>query len=172
MRLRLAYYVPGRDETTDRDVDPMRLVFADGKPYLEAWCHRAGETRLFRVDRITAATLLDVEASPPPEAQPKDLSQGLFQPDPDDPVALVDLAPQARWVADYYPTEKVEELGSGRVRITLRFSDADWLQRLVLRLGGDATLVEPADLVAKVRPAPEPLCPTMRLSRLVCAEYY
>ncbi len=151
VRLRLAYYVPGRDETTDRDVDPMRLVFADGKPYLEAWCHRAGETRLFRVDRITSASLLDVEASPPPGAQPKDLSQGLFQPDPDDPLALVDLAPQARWVADYYPTEKVEELGSGQVRISLRFSDAEWLQRLVLRLGGDATLVEPANLAAKVR---------------------
>ena len=151
LRLRLSYYVPGRDEITERDVDPMRLVFAEGQTYLEAWCHRATETRLFRVDRINAATLLDVAAVPPAEATPKDLSQGLFQPDPDDALAVVQLEPNARWVADYYPTESVEEAQAGRLRVSLRFRDAEWLQRLILRLGGEATLVEPVELAAAVR---------------------
>ena len=151
LRLRLSYYVPGRDENTERDVDPMRLVFAEGQAYLEAWCHRATETRLFRVDRISAATLLDIDAVPPPEATPKDLSKGLFQPDPDDLLAVIELEPNARWVADYYPNESVEETPSGRLRISLRFSDAEWLQRLILRIGGGATLVEPVELAAAVR---------------------
>ncbi len=151
VRLRLSYYVPGRDEMTERDVDPMRLVFADGQAFLEGWCHRAVETRLFRVDRIDAATMLDVAASPPPEAIPKDLSKGLFQPDPQDPVAVVELAPNARWVADYYPTESAEETPMGQLRVRLRFSDAEWLVRLILRLGGEATLVEPIELATRVR---------------------
>ncbi len=150
-RMHIGYYVPARDETTERDIDPMRLVFSEGHGYLEAWCHRAEEGRMFRLDRITAAQVLDVAAEPPADARPKDLSQGLFRPDPDDPAAVVELAPSAAWVADYYPTETSEELPDGRLRITLRYSDEGWLQRLMLRLGGEGTLVEPADAAARVR---------------------
>jgi proteasome accessory factor C len=150
-RMHIRYYVPARDETTERDVDPMRLVFSEGHGYLEAWCHRAQEGRLFRLDRITAATMLDVPAEPPAGARPKDLSNGLFTPDPDDPLAILDLAPDAAWVAEYYPTEWVESRADGRVRIGLRYSDEGWLQRLVLQLGGAGTLVEPAAVAARVR---------------------
>ena len=40
-RVHLRYYVPGRDEATERDVDPMRLLVVEGRPYLEGWCLRA-----------------------------------------------------------------------------------------------------------------------------------
>lgn len=149
-RLHLAYYVPSRDETTQRDVDPIRLLFADGKGYLEAYCYRAEEVRLFRLDRITVADVLDEPASPPQGLGLHDLSKGLFQPDPDDPVAVLDLEPAARWVSEYYPVEAEEELGNGRLRVRMRFSDPGWLQRLVLRLGGSATLVEPDDVASVV----------------------
>jgi len=148
-RLHLTYYVPSRDETTERDADPMRLVFADGQGYLEAWCHRAQESRLFRLDRISAVTLLDHPATPPSSAR-KDLSQGLFQPDPDDPLAVLELDPAARWVAEYYPIESRRVLDDGTVRIGLRYRDDGWLTRLVLRLGGHASLVEPATLADRV----------------------
>ena len=150
-RLHLTYYVPGRDETTERDADPIRLLFADGKGYLEAYCYRAEEVRLFRLDRITAAEVLEQEASPPDGLGLHDLSKDLFQPDPEDPLAVLDLEPSARWVSEYYPTESTEELGDGRLRVSLRFSDPGWLQRLALRLGGTATVVEPADVADAVR---------------------
>ncbi len=149
-RLHLSYYVPGRDETTERDADPIRLVFSEGHGYLEAYCRRAQEVRIFRLDRITAATLLDLPAAPPDDLERHDLSKGLFQPDPDDALAVLDLEPAARWVADYYPIEQREELGDGRLRIRLRFSDEGWLQRLVLRLGGAATVIEPTAVAAGV----------------------
>jgi proteasome accessory factor C len=150
-QLDLTYYVPGRDETTERVVDPMRLIFSDGHTYLEGWCHRADETRMFRLDRMRRAAVLDTPSSPPQDARVTDLSQGLFQPDPGDPDATLDLAPPARWVADYYPIEEAREVSDGLLRVRLKFSDREWLQRLVLRLGGHATLVEPADLAAAVR---------------------
>lgn len=150
-RMHIRYYVPARDETTERDVDPMRLVFSEGHGYLEGWCHRAGEGRLFRLDRISAATVLDVAAEPPAAARPKDLSRGLFTPDPDDPLAVLDLTADAAWVAEYYPTESIERRDAGAVRVGLRYSDEGWLQRLVLRLGGEATLVEPQAVAERVR---------------------
>ena len=150
-RLRLEYFVPARDETTQRDVDPMRLVVAEGHTYLEAWCHRTEDTRLFRLDRVTGAEELDLPADPPPEAQPRDLSEGLFQPAADDLLATVDLVPAARWVADYYPHESTEELPDGGLRVRLRTADPNWLVRLALRLGGQARVVIPSEVARRVR---------------------
>ena len=64
-RLHLSYYVPGRDEATERDVDPMRLLAVEGRTYLEGWCLRAEAVRLFRLDRVLALTVLDQAASVP-----------------------------------------------------------------------------------------------------------
>jgi proteasome accessory factor C len=150
-RLRLRYYVPGRDETTDRDVDPMRLVIAEGRSYLEGWCHRAEAVRLFRVDRVEAAEVLDVAAAVPAGAEPLDLDQGLFHPGPDDLVATLELRPEARWVPEYYPCEEVTELPGGGLRVRLRTPDPLWARRLALRLGPAARVLEPPDLVAAVR---------------------
>src|SRR6202012_5027978 len=49
-RVHLRYYVPGRDEETERDVDPMRLLVVDGRTYLEGWCRNAEGVRTFRLD--------------------------------------------------------------------------------------------------------------------------
>ena len=49
-------------------------------------------------------------------------------------------------MAEYYPTESVTEDADGSLLITLRVADTAWLQRLVLRLGGYATVVEPVAL--------------------------
>lgn len=149
-RLHLTYDVPSRDETTERDVDPMRLVVSEGRSYLEAWCLLAEDVRLFRLDRIAGVKLLDLPSKPPPEARPRDLSHGMFQPSESDLLATVQLAPPARWVAEYYPTESVVEGPDGSLVVTLRVADTAWLQRLVLRLGGHATVIEPADLGVQI----------------------
>src|SRR5256714_4957830 len=40
--LHITYYAATRDETTERVVDPMRVLVAEGRAYLEAWCRRGG----------------------------------------------------------------------------------------------------------------------------------
>lgn len=150
-RLRIDYLVPARDESTRRDVDPLRLVVAEGRRYLEAWCYRAGGQRLFRLDRISAAEVLDTPASPPAGATPRDLSGGAFQASPDQLLATLDLRPEASWVPDYYPHESVEERPDGTLRMQLRVGDPAWLRRLVMRLCGAAQVVAPAELAEQVR---------------------
>ncbi|MCO5997098.1 helix-turn-helix transcriptional regulator [Actinoallomurus rhizosphaericola] len=150
-RLRMTYYVPGRDENTVRDVDPMRLLLVDGWSYLEGWCRRAEAVRLFRLDRIVDLRVLDVAASIPEEAEPLDLDAGLFRPSPEDVRVTLELSPAGRWVADHYPCESVAELGEGRLRVVLRTRDVRWVRRLALRLAGSGRIVEPAQLAAQVR---------------------
>ena len=105
--LHLHYYVPTRDERTERTVDPMRLLLVDGKWYLEAWCRRAEGVRLFRLDRVDDVVVLDERAAPPPQAHERDVDNGVYQPDPDSPAVRLRLSRSARWVADYYPVDSV-----------------------------------------------------------------
>jgi len=146
-RLRLGYYVPARDETTRRDVDPMRVSVVAGRSYLEGWCRSAEAVRLFRLDRIVSVEVLDLPADPPPDAQPRDLDAGLFQPGPDDVAVTLELAPAGRWVPEYYPCESVEELPDGGALVRLRTPDTRWVRRLALRLGAAGRVVAPSSLV-------------------------
>jgi proteasome accessory factor C len=150
--LHLHYYVPSRDERTERTVDPMRLLLVDGHWYLEAWCRNVEGTRLFRLDRIDDVTVLDEPAAPPPEAHERDLDGGLYQPPAEAPLVRLRLARTARWVADYYPVEEQAEVSDppGGLAVTVRTSDLAWARRLVASLGGTATVDEPAELAAQV----------------------
>ncbi|MDN3355208.1 WYL domain-containing protein [Actinomadura sp. DC4] len=150
-RLRMTYYVPGRDENTDRDVDPMRLLLVDGWSYLEGWCRRAEAVRLFRLDRIVELAVLDTAASIPEDAEPVDVDRGLFRPTPDDIRVILELTPAGRWVSDHYPCESVTELGEGRLRVELRTRDTRWVRRLALRLAGSGVVMAPAGLAGEVR---------------------
>lgn len=145
----LDYYVPTRDETTRRTVDPLELLTSDGHDYLDAWCHLAQARRLFRLDRMHAVELVE-EPRHEHSLTPRDLSEGLFEPGPEDVVAVVHLERHAQWVADYYPSDKVEALGDGRLAVTLRVSDPRWLVRLALRLAPALTVIEPVGLCAEV----------------------
>ncbi|AZK93287.1 MULTISPECIES: helix-turn-helix transcriptional regulator [Streptomyces] len=153
-RLWLRYYSPARDELTEREVDPVRL-FAVGHTYLEGWCRLSEARRTFRLDRVAEIRLLDAPAAPP-EIEPRDLSdlsKGLVQPSADDPEVVVEVGLGGRWVAEYYPHDRAEELPGGGLRITLRTSSPASLRRLALRLGADGRITEPADLVESARQA-------------------
>jgi len=150
-RVHLTYYVPGRDEATERDVDPMRLLIVEGRTYLEGWCWQAEAVRLFRLDRVLGLAVLPVAAEVPPDAEPKDLDQGLFRPSPGDLHVVIELGPHGRWVAEYYPCEEVTELGDGRLRVELRTPDSRWVRRLALRLGENGRIIAPASLDEQVR---------------------
>ncbi|HVB43520.1 MAG TPA: WYL domain-containing protein [Streptosporangiaceae bacterium] len=149
-RLHLSYYVPGRDEATERDADPMRLLVLEGRAYLEAWCRRAEAVRLFRLDRVLALTVLDVAAEVPDEAEQVDVDSGLFRPAAGDLRVEIELSDAGRWVAEYYPCEQVTDLGDGRLHVVLRTPDTRWVRRLALRLGEDGRVVAPAELAEQV----------------------
>src|SRR5436190_2003318 len=146
---RLDYYVPTRDETTRRTVDPLELLTSEGHEYLDAWCHLAQARRLFRLDRMHAVEIVD-EPRDHDDLSPRDLSAGLFEPGPDDIEAVIRLERWARWVADYYPVVATEELGEGRLQVTLRVGDPRWLVRLALRVAPALTIVSPPDLQQEV----------------------
>jgi proteasome accessory factor C len=148
--LRIRYYTASRDAVGGRTVDPMRLLLVEGRSYLEAWCRSAEGMRLFRLDRIEHVATLDETAAPPPHARPTDVSAGLFRAQPDQQVAVLALAPDARWVAEYYPVEELAEGEGGAATVRMRYADTGWMVRLVLGLGADVMVREPPELAVAV----------------------
>jgi proteasome accessory factor C len=136
-QVEIDYYSFGRDERARRVVDPYAVFSAGGQWYVSAWCHRVDDERLFRVDRISSATLLESGFDRPAGAP--ELSA--YRARPEDRRVTLDLEPAARWVVEQYPVEDVDELGGGRLRVTLAASQPAWLERLLLRLGPAAAVV-------------------------------
>jgi len=152
-RVHLRYWVPARDEATERDVDPIRMFTSEGKPYFTGWCHLVGDVRTFRLDRALEVTVLPEAAEVPAEVRQRAFDMGLFTPDVDDRLVTLDLDPGARWVADYHPVEEVTERGDGGVVVRLRARDDAWVRRLALGVAGRGRVVDPPDLAEDVRRA-------------------
>ena len=151
-QVHLDYYVPTRDESTSRIVDPLELVTREDVAYLDAWCHRAEGRRLFRLDRVHALTVLDSPVEPR-DLEPLRLSEGLFDLGPDATLVSLRLQPPVRWVAEYYPVVASQEGPEDSLEVTLRVSDPRWLVRLMLRLAPYAEVVGPAEEAVRVREA-------------------
>ena len=141
-RVEIDYYTFGRDEVTTRRVDPRAVFAAAGQWYVDAYCHRAGDDRLFRVDRVRGLR---------PTGEHFDAAAGggltgVFNPRPSDRRVTLLLNPSAAWVPESYPVESVETRPDGRLNVVLVASERAWLERLLLRLGPAAEVVDPAEV--------------------------
>lgn len=143
-QLDVEYYSYGRDQWARRTIDPHRVFNSSGQWYVDAWCHNAVDDRVFRLDRMRGADMLEATFEPRPGVGTTET----YSPRPDDPVVVLELDPEAGWVAEQYPNEGVEDTGTGRWRVRLRVSERAWIERLLLRLGHRARVVEGDDSVA------------------------
>jgi len=148
-QLHMVYANDTRDEQSERTVDPHRAFTQDGHRYLSAWCHKVEADRLFRVDRIVAANVLDAPATT--DVTPRARLEDLFPRGKDLPTAIVDVAPEAEWMIEQYRMEVLDEHADGSVRARMSGSDVSWLRRIVMRAGGRVRVIEPAGFAAQIR---------------------
>jgi proteasome accessory factor C len=150
-RLEIDYYSASRDERTTRTVDPHSAFASEGHWYLDGFCHLAGGDRLFRVDRIQSARLAGGGFDAPAGRAPG----RVFAPGPEARPVRLSISSAARWVVEAFPTLEVEERTDASLVVTLAVSGTAWLERLLLRLGTEAEVIDPRDLVDAGRKAAE-----------------
>jgi len=144
------YYSYGRDVETTRVVEPHRCLY-DGFWYLMAYCRLAGAPRVFRLDRIRRADLTEEAFQPPDDVA--DAMDGIPV-DGSLPEVTLRLDPGVRWVVDQYPHTGLEIEPDGRIRVTLPVTADRWLERLLLRLGPAAEVLDaPAGMGMDLRAA-------------------
>jgi proteasome accessory factor C len=143
-RLAITYFVASRGERSERLVDPVAVVSDRGHWYLQALDLGANEERWFRVDRIEAATATG-------ERSTADLARAASAPDwlrqfAEATVVRLRVPAEARWVAERYPVIKVVPADSDHIELELPVLSLRWLERLLLRLGPEATVLSPEHL--------------------------
>lgn len=147
-RMEIDYYTASRGELTTRRIDPEHVFSAIGHWYVVAWDSNRDEERLFRTDRIRAVRETGETFEPRGLAG---AGRPLYTRTGRDITVKLLLGPRARWVTEYYEIGTVRKVDDDSVEVTLPAKDLPWLAKLVLRLGGEATVREPDELREMVR---------------------
>lgn len=142
-QLSIRYWSPARDADTERLIVP-RQVFTDrGEWYVIADDDRSGEVRIFRIDRIESLARTGQVVAPSDQPLPE---PGEWFTDGAVRRAELRLGPDARWVVERYPVDRVDgPAADGWVTARLPVVSERWLARTLVRLGPHAELVEPDD---------------------------
>ncbi|HVU35054.1 MAG TPA: YafY family protein [Opitutaceae bacterium] len=149
--LRLAYRTRSRGDETQRDVEPLGVVFYGGAWYLVAWCRLRKDYRHFRVDRVQRLELLAETFATRSDFS---LKEHLEQ-----ETRREDRLPARLWLADRVISRAraessatlIEECRRGEgAEFTVFTFSLEWLARWVLGFGLDAEALEPARLRAFV----------------------
>jgi proteasome accessory factor C len=171
-QIELHYFSLSSNEESVRVVDPSQVVTLDGRWYLDGYCHRAGDTRRFRIDRVLSVRSTG-EKVVRPDGAPSDpgidhhtgeVGEAAFVPGPDAIVARVLVDGTGRWLTEAVPTLGLEELPDGRTVVRLAVASTVWFDRLLLRLGPHGQVLDPPELAHSGRRAAERLLARYRTS--------
>ena len=139
------YHSASRDELTTRVVEPVQVITTDGHWYLDAFCHRAGDMRRFRVDRIGAVRA--AEDAGKRTARAVRAAEDAFLPGPGAVEVQLHLGKGAQWVPESVPVRGMGRAPDGTVTdVILDVAGMAWFERLLLQLGPDASVIRPAEL--------------------------
>ena len=155
--IRCRYYAIGKDEERNRVIEPYGLMFSWGYWYCVARARDRGALRVFRLDRMRTAELLDDESARfqvPPTFSVRDyLDRAPWELSEEPPVtARVRIRfPHSRWtIAEGLGrvVEAVDSEGGALLEFDVRVPDA--FVRWLLPFGSQARIVEPADLASRL----------------------
>ena len=150
-RLFLAYRSRSRDEATEREVSPQRLVHYRDNWYLDAWCHLRKGLRSFAVERIR-----DAQPRPRPAINIAEkkldshfaTAYGIFAGTPDKTAVLRFTPECARWVADeeWHPKQEGKFLKDDSYELRIPYCDPRELVMDILKHGPDVEVLAPPAL--------------------------
>ena len=139
--IEIDYWSGGRDQQTTRQIDPGPVFFALGEWYTDAYCHLRVGPRMFRIDRIRNVRPTPLRFEPDTDRAPG----AVYSPRDGDPSVALALPADASWLAERFPVESVDDLPEGGQRVLLRVSEPVWLERVLLRAGPEARVLEPPE---------------------------
>ncbi|MCY3891884.1 MAG: WYL domain-containing protein [Acidimicrobiaceae bacterium] len=154
------YYTPNTDAVSERRVDPLDVLLADGHWYLRGWCHLRQDLRSFRVDRIEECS--DTGEAPGSSAEPREAPGSPAEPREaaGSPAELSAVAPAEAdettdvvlsiprddlWQVEAYPSREVRDDGD-RCIVTYAIRSPFVLSQMLLRLGAAAHVINAVEL--------------------------
>jgi len=157
-QLRLFYRKPGRSDAEPRLVDPYHLANINGEWFLFAFDHLRKDIRTFVPARIQKVESTGKTFERPERFSLEKTLRGSFGVHSGDRVSEVVIRfnnfaagyiREKRW----HPSQQLRELKSGGLEMRLKLSSLGEVQRWILGWSGNATVLQPPELVEAVRTA-------------------
>lgn len=157
-RLWIRHYNRSKDEQTEREVSPQRLVHYRDNWYLDAWCHLRTDLRSFAVDAIREARLVDTRAKEIPDRELDEhlgAGYGIFAGSKVEWAKLRFTREAARWVSaqSWHPQQKSKTEKDGAYVLELPYAEAPELVMEILKFGADVEVLAPASLRERIAQA-------------------
>ncbi len=150
--IRISYYTPHKDETTERVVMPLHLLCYMGSWHLIAFCTLRGQLRDFALSRIKT-----IEHSPEEVSLPESIPSvkeyirrnfGLFAGTTSTEVCLRFSPPVSRWVSEqvWHTTQEACLNPDGSLCLRFPVSDFREIRREILKYGASVEVLYPEEL--------------------------
>lgn len=154
-RLHLCYLGREKNQLTEREISPQRLVHYRDNWYVDGWCHQRQALRSFSIDRIQNAHTLNSRAEDINDTQLDShftSAYGIFAGQATQTAILRFTPERARWVADeqWHPAQKGSWLKDGRYELHIPYGDSRELIMDILKYGPDVEVVGPEGLRVEV----------------------
>ena len=155
-RIVIRYRGRSRDDSTEREVSPQRLVHYRDNWYLDAWCHWRQALRSFAVDAIELARVTERAAIDIPDAELDDVlgaGYGIFAGREVKSARLRFSPARSRWVAaeSWHPKQYGRFDSQGRWMLDLPYADPRELVMDILRHVPEVEVLWPEELAQEVR---------------------
>jgi predicted DNA-binding transcriptional regulator YafY len=154
-RVQVEYYSRSKNEVTQRELSPQRLIYYQGNWYMDAWCHLRNELRSFSVDAIQSLVTLEKKTK---DVADKTLDEvlgagyGIFSGKKVQWATLLFSPEVARWVSAerWHPNQKSKYNADGTYELKVPYSNHTELMMDILRHGCSVKVTAPADLVKRI----------------------
>ena len=154
-RVEIQYFTRSRNQRSRREVSPQRLVHYRNAWYLDAWCHKAEELRVFSLDAIEDARMIDRKARNVSAAEidrTLGAGYGIYRGTKLRWAVLRFTPEAARWVSAelWHPKQESETLEDGSYELRIPYSATPELEMDILRHGEHVEVVAPPELRERI----------------------
>ena len=153
----LRYAGRQRRATTERVIEPVRLLFHREGWYVYGWCREAGEPRLFALERIVQLRVLDEPVVQVADAAELTTGYGVLMGEQMHEAVLHFSPERAEWVRDeiWHPEQRQELRSDGSLVLRVPYHESAELMGEILRHGDAVRVLAPrrlhSDIVAAAR---------------------
>jgi proteasome accessory factor C len=146
-RVEIDYVAASRHKAEHRLLDPYGIVHHAGAWYVVGHCHKRGDTRTFRIDRVASLAALDERFEIPEDFDLETYRREHIYVPSADAVAVqvhLDILASAR-VGSAWPVGQVTRHDDGSADIVIDCEGFEWVTGWVLGFGKHAWIVSPAE---------------------------
>lgn len=154
-KIHIRHFNRPRNEYTERELSPLRMVFYRSNWYLECWCHSRKALRRFSLDAIDCVKMLGSVAKNVSAKEIEEAfggSYGIYGGKPTHLAVLRFSIHASRWVSneEWHPDQIGEFDTDGHFILKVPYADPTELIMDILRQGQHVEVLEPAELRAEI----------------------